>query len=360
MDIGDPRLPTYSLQSQNYFLACYAVSLIQGDSILGVTLRSKTVWNYLNSAADLFKQKNNKINPLYHSDINHVKIVVRALQNYEKVPNRRNMISDTMIHWMYTYTLKLPEDSIERAIFDWLLLGRYAGLRLSEWCQTSQSKFARIEAWPGQPPYAFVAGDFTFYGHHMHRFDSTGNIAIELIESVGITFRKQKNSDNGQVLTFNRDNANPAYCPVRAAFRIFKRAERLQPNPDEPIAVCKNRTNSKVIFITDSLTTKFIRKAAIEAHNVSPKSEDLSRWSTHSIRVTAANLLHRAGLSDSFIQTRLRWKSTAFLMYLRNTFFSADTHTKALHISDTNLPPPEARSYRDRAPHETLLQAPAA
>ena len=78
--------------------------------------------------AKLFKQKDKKANPLYHSDVNHIKIVICTLQNYETVPNRRNMISDTMVHWMYTYTMNMLEDYIKRIIFDWLLLGRYAGL----------------------------------------------------------------------------------------------------------------------------------------------------------------------------------------------------------------------------------------
>ena len=64
----------------------------------------------------------------------------------------------------------------------------------------------------------------------------------------------------------------------------------------------------------------------------------LSKWSAHSIRVTACNLLHRQGYSDSYIQTRLRWTSNAFLGYLRNTLYSAQAHTKALHIPPDNLP----------------------
>jgi hypothetical protein len=37
----------------------------------------------------------------------------------------------------------------------------------------------------------------------------------------------------------------------------------------------------------------------------------LDKWSTHSIRVTACNLLHRARYSDTYIKNRLRWKSDA-------------------------------------------------
>ena len=43
-------------------------------------------------------------------------------------------------------------------------------------------------------------------------------------------------------------------------------------------------------------------------------------------------------MSDTYIQSRLRWTSNAFLGYLRNTLYTAAAHTKALYIPDKNLP----------------------
>ena len=91
------------------------------------------------------------------------------------------------------------------------------------------------------------------------------------------------------------------------------------------------------------MTAVHIRNSGSVVLNIKKDDPSLKLWSTHSIRVTAANLLHRANLSDSYIKTRLRWKSSSFLMYLRNTIYGADTHTKAindLHASPvSNLPP---------------------
>ena len=67
--------------------------------------------------------------------------------------------------------------------------------------------------------------------------------------------------------------------------------------------------------------------------NIKQNNSSLKLWSTHSIRVTAANLLHRANLLDSYIQTRLRWKISSFLMYLRNTIYGADAHTRASNVN---------------------------
>ena len=72
--------------------------------------------------------------------------------------------------------------------------------------------------------------------------------------------------------------------------------------------------------------------------HLKPRDKILNRWTSHSIRVTACNLLHRQGMSDTYIQSRLRWTSNAFLGYLRNTLYTAAAHTKALHIPSNNLP----------------------
>ena len=80
------------------------------------------------------------------------------------------------------------------------------------------------------------------------------------------------------------------------------------------------------------------RAVAQMVFHLKATDDSLSRWSAHSIRVTAANLLHRQGFSDTYIQMRLRWKSTVFLDHLRNTIYTAAAHTKALHISENNLP----------------------
>ena len=47
--------------------------------------------------------------------------------------------------------------------------------------------------------------------------------------------------------------------------------------------------------------------------------EELRLFSCHSIRVTAAVLLHETRKDASYIRLRLRWLSDCFQVYLRNT-----------------------------------------
>ena len=58
MHIGDPCLVQHPCQARNYFLACYAVSLAQGQTLRGKLIRYGTVKNYLTDACALFKARN--------------------------------------------------------------------------------------------------------------------------------------------------------------------------------------------------------------------------------------------------------------------------------------------------------------
>jgi hypothetical protein len=110
-------------------------------------------------------------------------------------------------------------------------------------------------------------------------------------------------------------------------------------------------------LITASQVTIFLRHVAHKVLDIPTGHKDLLAWSCHSICVTAANLLHRARFSDSYIRDRLRWCSNTFLMYLRNTFYMADQHTKAITLG---LDPPDRSIAHPLKPHESFLCAGAA
>ena len=59
-------------------------------------------------------------------------------------------------------------------------------------------------------------------------------------------------------------------------------------------------------------------------------------------------------MTNLFIKSRLRWKSDKFQIYLRNTIYAAQQHTKALTILELSLPPRHERVYY-RAPEEHEL-----
>ena len=85
-----------------------------------------------------------------------------------------------------------------------------------------------------------------------------------------------------------------------------------------------------------------LRNCASLMLNIKRDDPSLKLWSVYSIQVTTTNLLHRANLLDSYIKTCLRWKSSFFLMYLRNTIYGADTHTKAISVNIGTKEQPKA------------------
>jgi hypothetical protein len=56
----------------------------------------------------------------------------------------------------------------------------------------------------------------------------------------------------------------------------------------------------------------------------------IRKWGVHSIRVGACVALHAMGFGALEIQFLLRWRSTAFMVYLRNIAILAVRHHRAL------------------------------
>ena len=188
MKVDDPCMADNPCQARNYFLACYAVSLIQGQTILGKTVRSRTVANYLKDAYTLFK--NRRITFLPVLDTDYIQLIIGTLRKYENVADRRNMITDGMMHWLLQEVSKRPQDNELSSIMDWVVLGRYTGFRKSEWCQSSQSTYESIKEWPGKPPLAFIITDITYLDKNERRLPRGANQRD--IHYVRLVWQKQK------------------------------------------------------------------------------------------------------------------------------------------------------------------------
>jgi hypothetical protein len=187
------------------------------------------------------------------------------------------------------------------------------------------------------------------------------SLTLDQVGYSKLLHRRQKNNDNFQAITYGKCTSNPVLCPVGAMLRIAQRAYRLRLPPLRPIAIYSSSPRSGSSSVRHQITgkdvTSFLRSIARTVYSLPSDSPQLKLWGPHSIRVTAANLLHRARYSDSFIKNRLRWKSDSFLMYLRNTFYTADQHSKAL---DIDIAPPSLTDLRPLEPHEDALAAMAA
>jgi hypothetical protein len=121
-------------------------------------------------------------------------------------------------------------------------------------------------------------------------------------------------------------------CPMQASLNIVRRAQHLDTPTNSPTAVYRDPTTGKCCLITASQVAIFLHHIMHKVYDIPTGNNDLLAWSCHSICVTAANLFRCTRFSDSYIKNRLRWRSDTFLMYLHNTFYTADQHTKAITL----------------------------
>lgn len=370
---GDPCMLDKPVQARNYLVACYVISLTKGETIQGRTIRYATMRNYVKAISILYTDRD--VASPYCADVDYITMVLKAVRKYESMKRRRDMIHDEMAHLMEADRPAFNDDSLCAALVDWMYLGRFAGFRSIEWCQKSGTNVTKVEPrmahlWTSSLTYAFILSDFEFYTEDKRKLVFSLDLDMSLVAYVAIRYRKQKNDVNNEVVPFYRDSVNPAFCPVGAALRICARALRLGVAGDTPLGVYKPtaaRSAEPRLYITNNDVKNFLREYARRAFGIKKGDPILSRWSAHSIRVTACNLLHRQGFSDSYIQTRLRWRGNTWMEYLRNTLYSAQQHTKALSIPANNLPRlchpttgEELPRHRELETLESVLQVAAA
>ena len=128
---------------------------------------------------------------------------------------------------------------------------------------------------------------------------------------VHIKCRFQKNGNNGEIIPFARNNLRVKFCPVRAAFRIVKRAKRLKHSTILPLAVSQspNIRIKSCSYLTSKLVHKHLKLAAKSAHGITAAA-DLKKFTPHSPRVGACVLLH-----ITTKRGRLNWKTISEHIY---------------------------------------------
>ncbi len=187
-----------------------------------------------------------------------------------------------------------------------LTLSRFIGPCVSKYAQTTQDK-VNYHVYPSGTRVikAFTGNNFIFYdksGHVLRKFNGS---ALDTATSMQITWRIQKNRQNGQKIKLSADTKNPAICPIWGALRIVMRASHLG-QPDDMLVACYRTKKAPLLYITGSRIATLLRKA-VKKVRPSTSADDLKKYSAHSLCVWACVLLDKAGMSPSFIQKRLRY-----------------------------------------------------
>jgi hypothetical protein len=323
----DILLETAPLDRCNYQMALYAMHLATGSNLRYRTIKAGTIGNYLASVAKFlgrFSDRDVRKTVDSPNIAPCIKSILDEVKRWEDMPKRREPFTPEM--WKHLHSQLCPSespDSSTAACTDWFTCGLFGGLRLSEWAQDDAHQTLDNPTLNYRSdPKAFCLYDFSFRGPGNVRITHEAALVAELadIERVIITFRMQKNGQNGETRTFIR-NEGKALCFIRAAQSILRRFIRLVGwQKHIPLAVFHNEQANRVQFVHSSKIEKLMQATAIAVYKLDPyKHHDiLCTWSAHSLRVGACVILHAQGYSASQIQFLLRWRSFAFMDYLRN------------------------------------------
>jgi hypothetical protein len=221
------------------------------------------------------------------------------------------------------------KDSVSDLLFDVVALSRYIGPCLSEYTQTTHNKVNHHTYPSGKTVIkAFIANDFIFYDEKKCIVEDLNEDSLQQARFVKITWRIQKDRQNGQLITLAAEIDRHKICPVCSTMRLVLWAKWLNQPDDMPLAVYKTKIG-KVIYLTGSKIAELLRKAVKEVQpNTTP---DKPKWySPHSLRVWACMLLDEAGKFPDYIKKRLCWLGDSFRMYLRDTAIIQHQHLDAL------------------------------
>jgi hypothetical protein len=340
--------PDIAIRGQ-YQLAMYALHLSAGHSIHCKSIKVATIEQYLLSASSFVALFTGTDFRKDHPTDNHMgsilSPVLRDLKKYESVPDRREPYDPQMHKAARLIASQCPPDSLTRALADGFEQGYCAGYRLSEWAQPSRlcnPMTPQLNHMVDSPcrTRALVPDDFRILTVCNRRATGLAIIRSRLpqIAKLWVKWRTQKNGHHGEEKLFARNPNLDGFCFVASAYRSLSRFHRLaildnrlKPNTT-PLSVYWSPSASCVKLIHADDIEHFMRRLAAQVYHLHPirDAKDLGRWSSHSLRVGACVALHAMGFSPLDIQWILRWRSTAFMVYLRNVAILAIRQYQAL------------------------------
>jgi hypothetical protein len=153
------------------------------------------------------------------------------------------MISDSKFHYIAALSQRASDDSFVQAIVDWITLGCYMGFRKSEWCSDHHDSFATIDNpnWGNrQTALPVIASNFIFSAKSGRQVHNPASLPDHDVVFTSLCFRRQKNNDKGQTLTYRCRLDSHWMCPVQASLNIAQRAQHLDMPYDHPASVYRD------------------------------------------------------------------------------------------------------------------------
>jgi hypothetical protein len=336
MNLGDnPLLIDVSPRRRTLQFVAYGEYLCAGGTYYFKRVKCSTIALYLQAAATLVSSVTRE-DPRKDdaTDKGNGKAITALLDGYKKwetMPDRREPWTPELQRNLDNHITKLPPSnfSLLEVVSDFTATGLYTGCRVSEYAQSNDGDHT-IGAHKRDPadfsPVAFTLNDITFHqrkrpiSHQSLVACASVETALDTVDSVSIRWTTQKNGTRGEIKIFHRNPKCQGLCPVYRFLRIVRRfVQYMGHRPDIPVSVYKgpggiirNVTRTKIDTVLQDTVCRVFKLDKIK------NKEIVGKWTSHSIRVGACNILFGAGESDHVIKFRLRWKSMTFMNYFRN------------------------------------------
>ena len=277
-------------------------------------VRANTIRQYLYSINRYYEIELG-LRPIWHKDDrSEASRLLKAYDAFEEVARRRARIPDAVLAKIAQLAVGAHPDSFEMAMYRWVMMGVRGGFRSQEYAQDTRTGKPKVYILPKldadnknvEVLRAFAVNDFIFSKGDQFPLPRLPIAGRSEITKCGVRHRYQKNEQNGQVVNQGRNPAFPQYDFVELAMATVDTARRLGQADTDPLAVYL-RDGAKC-YVTGKDVTAYLREVT---RLVFPDitEEQLDLISSHSIRVTAAVLLHEEGKDGTYIKLRLRWLS---------------------------------------------------
>ena len=256
---------------------------------------------------------NLRANPTLDAEGHRSAILKRQSKGYrDKDPAPNHQACLPLIVWKSLH--KLQRCHFTTAIGQLIIGALFFGMRSCEYSSVNDSdgkrKTKRLEL-----------QNISFFSKHKDGFiveipHSAPETDLIQAECVSVTFVDQKNGEKMCTITQHR-TTNPAFCPVHAWGSLVKRVRGYPKATDStPVNTFWDHKKKKCVLITSTQVRNHLR-TAVKSVGAKRLGVQLNRIGTHTIRTSFAMLLYLANVRTSTIMLIGRWKSDAFLLYLR-------------------------------------------
>ena len=221
---------------------------------------------------------------------------------------------------------------VDRCLGPLLLLAFFFAMRSCEYLQVQGER--KTELLRGH--------DIRFYHNKANITTITAN--LHLADFICITFREQKNGVKNETITMSRTN-DPILCPVLQAAAIIRRIRAL---PGSSSVTTINTYQSGLQLYTLSATTALhrlrLRATQLGQAKVGFTGNEIG---LHSIRTSAAMAMVLSGTPVYMVMLIGRWKSDAFLVYIRKHIaeFTSTVSRNMIQITTFFQPPDDPHRH---------------